>query len=110
MDYLIYISFNLEIQVTLFHEKRFFVTAGWKVFLDAVWLCNAKVKRFIWLLGEEYMRMLHWGEAQATSQLWAPIMGLAVPAGGERISATCQRELWHILSFCFILSYWENSI
>lgn len=56
----LFFLFNLEIQVTLFHGKYFFVTTGWKVFLDAVWLCNAKVKRFIWLL---------WGRVHEDAEL-----------------------------------------
>jgi len=41
ITYLLFVCLlNLQIQVTLFHEKCYFETKGWKVFLDAVWLCH----------------------------------------------------------------------
>lgn len=95
--YLLFVClFNLQIQVTLFHEKCYFETKGcietkgWKVFLDAVWLCNTReTPKWSVSFGcgeEKRMGMLHWGEAAATSQVWAPIFGLAVPTGREKDS------------------------
>lgn len=75
--------FNLEIQVTLFHEKWFFVTTGWKVFLDAVWPYNAKVKCFIWLL---------WGRVYEDAALgWSSghITGLSAHRG---LGSSCRRR------------------
>lgn len=98
--------FNLEIQVTPFHEKCFFVRTGWKVFLDAVWLCNAKVKCFIWLL---------WGRVHGDAALgWGSchITGLS-PHHGHG-SACMRREgfshLWkRVLTYSkfLFLFYYE---